>query len=972
MANKYDKSIAKVKNELIEITQLVLKLDQQVINLSNNAAKAGKAFKAGGMAETNRLMKEQAALMVKLQEQMNKQGDAIQKLTRKKKQYNALVEMGTQKEKARRAEIKLTIASTTNYAGAMAKLVAKQKQAKKTLEDLIASEKANERQLKRAQREYDNLTSRVNRAKQATSNFANTGLGKATASMRKFGGMAGRLMGAFGLVGGATLFASITRDVFNLTKKLESLRFALGAVTTNQGELGRVQEFLVDISNRYGAALVTTTERYTKFLAAAKQSNVSLKDTELIFETVTKASGVLGLKTDELTGIYLALEQMLSKGKVTTEELRRQLGERLPGAFGIMADALGVSVQKLDEMLKKGEILSAEALPKFAVALEKAYGIGAVTKIDTLVAAQTRLENKWIEFVDVLTNGDTIIKSIFAGILNFVTGILSAITEISKEIRDAFTSDEVKERLKTEEAFGKLQQEQIDKLNTIVSVQQRYNAALQQAFDLQDNITKRLVQSGDFTQGQAEETSQALIDLISNTRTYGEFLDKSTDIVDRQDILSQSYLATLWARIKGTNAVIDSTGKLIEQQNAEAKSTEDLNKKKKEGIPIQVGTLAWYDEQIRKTQELIDKTALSAEAYQELYDKLIQLQMARAAFEMMIKGGEQAGVVVDNTIKGVEDLGKAVEKYREQTKGFVDELTNEEKWKVFETATNTFSEIFDIDIDKFKFLFEEGKKSMEDWADLSVEVIGSVLDASLNRYEVELAEAQRARDLILNNELATEEQKRLARDRFEQKERDIKTRRAKAERNNNLFKIAIDTASSLVKATSYLANPLTAPAYPGIVAAIIGLGALQASIVAAQKIPKFEKGHLSGTHSGPALINDAKRSNYQEVVERRSGAIEMYKDRNQLIDMKKGDKVHSSMESFLNSYNLDDLFTMNVISDGRALNEAKALENMMFAKAMEKMGSKFDKTATSMTALAKRPVNVNAKVVVERPITKYE
>lgn len=51
-----------------------------------------------------------------------------------------------------------------------------------------------------------------------------------------------------------------------------------------------------------------------------------MKDTKQIFDSVSKASSVLGLKTHELEGVYLALEQMLSKGKVTTEELRRQLG----------------------------------------------------------------------------------------------------------------------------------------------------------------------------------------------------------------------------------------------------------------------------------------------------------------------------------------------------------------------------------------------------------------------------------------------------------------------------------------------------------------------------------------------------------------------------------------------------------------------------------------------------------------------
>ena len=142
-----------------------------------------------------------------------------------------------------------------------------------------------------------------------------------------------------------------------------------------------------------------------------------LKETEDIFRSVTKASGVLGLKTDELTGVYLALEQMLSKGKVTTEELRRQLGERLPGAMGIMAAAIGVTIPKLDEMLKKGEVLSADALPKVAEALEIAYDIKHVETINTLVAEQNRLSKAWQLFIKNITEGDSKLRSTFGFLL---------------------------------------------------------------------------------------------------------------------------------------------------------------------------------------------------------------------------------------------------------------------------------------------------------------------------------------------------------------------------------------------------------------------------------------------------------------------------------------------------------------------------------------------------------------------------
>jgi len=215
---------------------------------------------------------------------------------------------------------------------------------------------------------------------------------------------------------GVRMFFQFIKDTFELTKKLDSLKFAMLAITKSQEESSNATEFLRRITKAYGAEIVSTTERYIRFLAAAKQSNVALKDTNQIFETFTKVSGVLGMNTTDLTGIFLALEQMLSKGKVTTEELRRQLGERLPGAMGIMATALGVTIPKLDEMLKKGEVLSAEVLPEFARQVELSFGINSVTKVNTLAAAWARLKNKWVEIFSEFSKSNNIAKTLSKGI----------------------------------------------------------------------------------------------------------------------------------------------------------------------------------------------------------------------------------------------------------------------------------------------------------------------------------------------------------------------------------------------------------------------------------------------------------------------------------------------------------------------------------------------------------------------------
>ena len=223
-----------------------------------------------------------------------------------------------------------------------------------------------------------------------------------------------------------------SRDLLELNKKLDAQRFAMSTIIKDSIELKTTQAELLNMAKNYGQNILVLTERYIKFRAAAIQSNITASQTMKIFNSTAKAAGVLGLKSDELNGVFLALEQMLSKGKVTTEELRRQLGERLPGAMGIMADAVGVTIDELDKMMKKGELLSSMALPKFADQIEIAYGIQSITKIDTLVAAHERLKTSWIEFLDSLNTSKA-----YTGILNLFTDIIDGLGKVTTTTQKA-------------------------------------------------------------------------------------------------------------------------------------------------------------------------------------------------------------------------------------------------------------------------------------------------------------------------------------------------------------------------------------------------------------------------------------------------------------------------------------------------------------------------------------------------------
>ncbi|AJE18291.1 hypothetical protein NELON_04860 [Neisseria elongata subsp. glycolytica ATCC 29315] len=87
------------------------------------------------------------------------------------------------------------------------------------------------------------------------------------------------------------------------------------------------------------------------------------------------------------------LSQIAGKGKVSMEELRGQLDERLTPAMAIAAKSMGVTTAELEKMVESG--ISAEAfLPKFGAAMEEAFA-GA----ESAQASVNRLKNQFDELL---------------------------------------------------------------------------------------------------------------------------------------------------------------------------------------------------------------------------------------------------------------------------------------------------------------------------------------------------------------------------------------------------------------------------------------------------------------------------------------------------------------------------------------------------------------------------------------------
>jgi len=427
MAKPTPIQVLKESNAAIDV--LIGKLsamDAELIRISQSAAKIPKSL-MGSVSATKQITKAtvQKTQAEKEAEALSKQRVKVEKqliqaqakklvATEAESKKLAALNLQIKRQNALNKENAILLSRETSF---YQKLNIEMNRAAKIVQSLTAKKAAGEKlskkeilQLSKSTKEFRRKEAAIKKA-DAAINRHQRNVGNYTSALSKARGVLTSFLSAFGVVGGLYMFVQEAKDAFNLTKKLDTLRFAMQAVIKDTVELADTQWFLRDISERFGAELVTTTERYIKFRAAAQNANFTALETQKIFGTMTKAAGVLGLKTDELQGVYLALEQMISKGKITTEELRRQLGERLPGAMDIMAKSMGVTTAELDEMLKKGEVITKEVLPAFARQVEISFGIESTEYVNTLQAATQRLSNAWTLFVkDFIESGTAVGK----------------------------------------------------------------------------------------------------------------------------------------------------------------------------------------------------------------------------------------------------------------------------------------------------------------------------------------------------------------------------------------------------------------------------------------------------------------------------------------------------------------------------------------------------------------------------------
>lgn len=238
-------------------------------------------------------------------------------------------------------------------------------------------------------------------------------------------------------------FLAAVASVPQLGMKLQATESGLLGVYKNQALVNEQLGFLSRLADEAGVKVTTLRDAYTKFTASAIKAGTTVEDAQKQFENYTKTARALNLNDQDFQGMLTAIQQILSKGRIMSEELQGQLGEHIPAAVAIMAKSIknadgtiGVTTMELRKMMEQGQLTSLE-MQQFSDILFNEFSQGYAASINNLSAETARFSNAWDEVAVTVFKAT---EGIMADVVKLSTGALHQLNETLQTTTDYITA----------------------------------------------------------------------------------------------------------------------------------------------------------------------------------------------------------------------------------------------------------------------------------------------------------------------------------------------------------------------------------------------------------------------------------------------------------------------------------------------------------------------------------------------------
>ncbi|MGD9671737.1 MAG: tape measure protein [Hyphomicrobiaceae bacterium] len=220
------------------------------------------------------------------------------------------------------------------------------------------------------------------------------------------------LLAGFGAALGAAGFAQFVSGAKSALESSQGLKNTLTSLTGSATQTQDAMKWVDDMAKRLSINIGGARDGFKQFSASVLASGKDMDTAKTIFENMSVGIASLNLGTDKAKLIFNALSQMMSKGTISAEELKQQLGDSMPGAVGLMSKAVGVGTAELLKMMEQGK-LSSDQLVKFSEIVKNQYAAGLTEALNSPLAALRNFSNSMLllqerfgkGFFDALASG---------------------------------------------------------------------------------------------------------------------------------------------------------------------------------------------------------------------------------------------------------------------------------------------------------------------------------------------------------------------------------------------------------------------------------------------------------------------------------------------------------------------------------------------------------------------------------------
>ena len=227
---------------------------------------------------------------------------------------------------------------------------------------------------------------------------ASTALGKTRRGLTSISEQLNQARQAASRMGAALAGAFSFGQAVQVAADMEKLQAGLQAVTGDAARARAEMDFVRRTASAAGVDVTAAASAYLGLAAATKGTAVEGQAARDVFAAVSTAMARAGKSSAETQNALTALAQMASKGVVSMEEMRGQLGEALPGAFQAAAQGMGITVQELGKLIESGQLTAQDIFPALARGLGEIYG--GAPAAQTLSQEITGIKNAFADMAD--------------------------------------------------------------------------------------------------------------------------------------------------------------------------------------------------------------------------------------------------------------------------------------------------------------------------------------------------------------------------------------------------------------------------------------------------------------------------------------------------------------------------------------------------------------------------------------------